>query len=178
MKTLMMAALAAFVTLGTAQTPGGRGPGPGRGEGLREKLNLSDEAAGKIDQLGDEHRKNQIALRAKLAAARVEFRSLMRQDTPDEKLAMAKQKEMSAIREELQAARLAHRFAVSKLLTPEQRKMLKERPGRGFGMREHRGPGFGMGDDGGGGCCDNDRPMKHRRGSHRHRHRMDGRGRR
>ena len=171
MKTLSIVvlgvALAACVTVGNAQPVGDRGMRAGRGERVREMLNLSEETADKIEKLREEHRKNQIALRAKLDAARVEFHSLMRKDSPDEQLAMAKQKEMSAIRGELQAAGLAHRFAVGKLLTPEQRKIWRERAGERLGI----------GDQGCRGCGgDDDRPMKHRRES-RH-HRMEGRGRR
>ena len=160
MRTLLILMLAAFAGTGHAQ-PGGalRGPGPGQGERLKELLNLSDETAGKIEKLSVEHRKLRIALRAKLDAARVDFRSLMREDDPDEKLAMAKQKEMSGIREELRSSELAHRFAVSKLLTPEQRKIMKEHRrgmagvGRVDGTRGERGRRF-----------DERRQMKHPRG--------------
>lgn len=153
MKSLIMIALAAAVTLGNAQPFGDRGPGTGRGEGVRKMLNLSDEAAEKIQKMRDDHRKGQIALRAKLAAARIDFRSMMRADAPDEKLAMAKQKEMSALRAEMEEARFSHRLAVAKLLTPEQRML----------MKEHQGEGFGKGRAGSGGCCDDERPTKHRR---------------
>ncbi len=158
MKTLIIIALAAFVTLGNAQPFGGRGGAAVRGGEFRKMLNLDEETAGKIENMRDEHRKNQIALRAKLSAARIDFRSLMRADAPDEKLAMAKQREMSSIRAEMQAARLAHRFAVDKLLTPEQRML----------MKEHRGSGFARGRAGMDGCCSDDRPMKHRGGKERH----------
>lgn len=136
-----------------------RGFRSGGGERLKDLLNLSDETADKIEQLGIEHRKNQIALRAKLAGARVDFMALMRRDDPDEKLAMSRQKEMAGIREELQASALAHRFAIAKLLTPEQRKILKEHRGGMMGtdlcdgFRGERGRRF-----------DGREFMKHRRG--------------
>lgn len=163
MKSLIIIALAAAVSLGNAQPAGERGAGQGRGEGFRKMLSLNDETVNKIQKLRDDHRKGQIALRAKLDAARVDFRALMRADAPDEKLAMAKQKEMSAVRAEMQAGRLTHRFAVAKLLTPEQRMQMKEKG-------NHR---FGKGRSDGDECCDGGRPVKkHRRMG---RHEMDGR---
>ncbi len=159
MKSLIIIALGAVVTLGNAQPFGDRGRGEGRGGEFRERLNLNEETAAKIEKMGDEHRKGQIALRAKLSAARIDFRSLMRSDAPDEKLALAKQKEISAIRAEMEESRLAHRLAVGKLLTPEQRKL----------MKEYRGAAFARGGAGMGGCCGGDRPMEHRDGKKRHR---------
>ena len=160
MKSLIIViGLAAVVALGNAQPFGERGRGEGRGGDFRDMLNLNDETAAKIEKMRDEHQKRQIALRAKLSAARIDFRSLMRSDAPDEKLAMAKQKEMSAIRAEMREARLAHKLAVGKLLTPEQRKLIKER----------RGAGFARGGAGMGGCTDDERPMKRRDGRRHHR---------
>lgn len=151
---VILVGIAAFIAVGYAGPFGGHGRGDR--DGLRELLKLDDATAEKIGKLRDEHRKGQIALRARLDGSRVDFRSLMRADQPDEKQAMAKQKEMSSIRQEIQAAALAHRFAVGKLLTSEQRIVL----------REHAGGRYGMGDD--------DAPMKHGKRHHRqHGERMD-----
>lgn len=176
MKTVVIAALIALASIGYAQPPegrgfgrgSGRGMGPGGGEGMNEMLGIDSATAVKIAKLRDEHQKNRIALRAKLETARVEFRAAMRKEPADEKAAMAKQKEMASIREQLQSSALEHRFAVGKLLTPEQRAKLNAR--RGDRMKGE-GMGFGRGDRGGRGCdgeCCGDRPMRHRRGDHRH----------
>jgi len=77
----------------------------------------------------------------------------------DEAALLAKQKEISGIRGELEAAMLRHRLAVGNMLTPEQREHLKEHrrgdfaagpgfsgnhrmEGAGRGMRGHRGGNF------------------------------------
>jgi Spy/CpxP family protein refolding chaperone len=193
MKSLIIFALAVCVTLGMAQNVPDQGTPPSGRQRLREQLNLSDAQKDQIARLRDENQKNRIALRAKLDAARVEFRSLMRGPDPDEKLVMAKQKEMSAIRDELQASALANRFAMQKVFTPEQRKMMRDgmadrfgmmdgrqgwsgmrqgmrgahrmmdRMGKSFGMRGRMGGRSGMW--GKGGCpCDDNRPMNRGRG--------------
>jgi Spy/CpxP family protein refolding chaperone len=127
---------------------------------MREMLDLDSATAAKIAKLSDEHRKGRIALRAKLETARVDFRAAMRKDPVDEKAALARQKEMASIREQMQTTALEHRFAVAKLLTPDQRKMLKEHMrGRWMTM----GDGF---DDDHGDGRHGDGPMKHGRGRH------------
>ena len=177
MKTLVIAALVAIVSIGFAQDTDqrvegrgmgygrGAGKGPGGGERMKEMLGIDSATAAKIAKLRDENQKDRIALRAKLETARVEFRAAMRKDPVDEKTAMAKQKEMGSIREQLQTSALEHRFAMEKLLTPEQRRMLREhRGGDRWGDRQ----GFGRGDRGwrGGDCCGG-HLMKHRRGDRR-----------
>jgi Spy/CpxP family protein refolding chaperone len=168
MKTMVIAALIALASVMYAQPPegrgmgrgmgSGRGMGPGGGEGMMRMLDLDSATAVKVARLHDEQQKNRIALRAKLETARVEFRAAMRKDPMDEKTALSKQKEISSIREQLQTSALEHRFAVAKLLTPEQRRMFRDHMGGG-GMMMDEGRRCG----GGGDCCD-DRPMKHRRG--------------
>lgn len=176
MKTLVIAALIALVSVTYAQTPErrvagydiGQGRGMGRGGGMMEMLDLDSATAAKVAKLHDEHQKDRIALRAKLETARVEFRAAMRKDPVDEKSALSRQKEVSSIREQLQTSALEHRFAVAKLLTPEQRKLFMDHAGRG-GMTGGEGYGFGRGGHRGrgGDCCD-DRPMKRGRGERRH----------
>jgi Spy/CpxP family protein refolding chaperone len=174
MKTLVIAALIALVSVSYAQTPErrgagyGSGQGRGGGEGMMEMLDLDSATAAKVAKLRDEHQKDRIALRAKLETARVEFRAAMRKDPVDEKAALSKQKEVASVREQLQTSALEHRFAVAKLLTPEQRKIFMDHAGRGAMMDgEGRGIGRGGRNGCGGDCCD-DRPMKRGRGDRRH----------
>jgi Spy/CpxP family protein refolding chaperone len=167
MKAMIIAALVALVSVSYAHSPDGwgagrgaghgRGMGPGGGEGIVRMLDLDSATAVKVAKLHDEHQKDRIALRAKLETARVEFRAAMRKDPVDEKAALAKRKEMGSIREQLETSALEHRFAVGKLLTPEQRKLLREHAGRGAGamMEDDRGHGDGRYGDG---------PMRHHRG--------------
>lgn len=173
MKSFIITALAAVFVLGVAgnaQPAGGRGPGrgfgPGPGQDLKETLKLDDATAAKIEKLRDEFRKERIALRAKLETARVEFHSAMRKEEPDEKAALAKQKEMSGIRERIRSSALEHRFAVSRLLTPEQRAALRERGGRGGGFPGDGGNGCDCRD----GCDEGGRRMRDGRGARAPRH--------
>jgi Spy/CpxP family protein refolding chaperone len=161
MKTMVIAALIALVSVSYAQSPGGwgmgrgeghgrgaghgRGMGPGGGEGIAQMLDLDSATAAKVAKLHDEHQKDRIALRAKLETARVEFRAAMRKEPVDEKAALAKRKEMGSIREQIGTSALEHRFAVAKLLTPDQRKLLKDHwGGRGMMMEDGDGEGSMM----------------------------------
>jgi len=172
MKTILIIATAGLLSVANAQDRSMGDPpmkdqgGMREGRGLHMIPDLDEATSAKIDKLRDEHRKEVIALRAKMETARVDFRSMMKKETPDESALLARQKEISGIRGEIEAAKLKHRLAVGKLLTPEQRKVLAERRGRrfegrhAFGKRSgdgRRGPGRhergprGFGRDGS--CC-------------------------
>jgi len=140
MKTFVILALAGLMSMANAQSPTGDPQGPGKGRNLESIPGLDDATAAKIEQLRTEHMKSVIALRAKTKSAQVDFRSMMRKDNPDESAILSKQKEISSMKGELAASQLKHRFAVMKLLTPEQQKFFQERRGRGIG--EGRGKGM------------------------------------
>ncbi|HLB00128.1 MAG TPA: Spy/CpxP family protein refolding chaperone [Bacteroidota bacterium] len=159
MKTFVIFALAAMISTANAQRLENRDPRPRDGRNLRDSTGLDQATMAKIQKLREDHQKNVIALRAKMKTARVDFRSMRRQDKPDEAALLAKQKEISGIRGELEAAMLRHRLAVGNMLTPEQREHLKEHrrgdfaagpgfsgnhrmEGAGRGMRGHRGGNF------------------------------------
>jgi Spy/CpxP family protein refolding chaperone len=163
MKTLVILALAGMMSMANAQAPGRGGPGPGEGRDMKAMLGLDDATASKVEKLRDDHQKNVIALRAKMKTTRVDFQSMMRKDNPDESALLAKQKELSALKGELQESMLKHRLAVAKLLTPEQQKL----------MREHRGAGIYS--EGGKGRPGRMMDGRHGRSSMKH-HRGSGRG--
>lgn len=137
------------------------GPGDGRGcragwEASYEKLNLTDAQKTKIEALRDENYKATRPLREKLFDKSVELRRLWLQANPDKDKIGAAQKEMRALRNEMEDKVTALRLEIRKVLTPEQREKLADMPwdrGPGFGPRggmrgpghHGAGPGLGMG---------------------------------
>jgi Spy/CpxP family protein refolding chaperone len=100
---------------------------------------MTPEQLEKIDALRAAHLKEMLPLRTDLQVKEIELGALWRADEPDAKKIIAKVKEIGAIREKMEIARINHQFDVRKLMTPEQRKAMK-----GMGM----GPGMmgkGMG---------------------------------
>lgn len=136
MKTLIILALAGLIGTTQAQPFRDGGDRDVQRENLHKILNLDDATTKKIEQLREDHQKKQIALRAKLQTARLEMRTLMRADNLDRAALLAKQKEISGIREEMQTSKLSHRLDVYGLLTPEQQKIWKEHRGDRRGFRK------------------------------------------
>lgn len=100
---------------------------------------LTPEQIEKISALRIEHQKATIDLRASLQKKRLDFRTLMMAEKPDEKKINAVIEEMGALRTQLQKQRVAHWLKVREILTPEQRASLKARR-PGFGGRRGWGP--------------------------------------
>ncbi len=129
-------------------------PGPGRGMGrhgdgpkpavLERQLGLSDEQSAKLQSLRQEERKQSIRRRAEMQVARMELDEALGAATIDEKAVNAKVETLTQLQAAALKARVDHRLAVARLLTPEQRaKMLRsERPrgdrNRGWGRQEKR----------------------------------------
>ena len=139
------------------------GPGPGRGQGYcreagLERLNLTDDQKAKIEALQTANDKAIRPLREKMFDKAVELRKLWLQANPEKDKIAAAQKELRAIRDEMQDKNTAMRLEIRKVLTPEQSEKLADMGwgrGPGFGprggMRGHgefgpgHGPGLGMG---------------------------------
>lgn len=149
-----------------AMRPGGRGGWGGRerggrgfgGEGLlhnpmiRQRLGITADQTGKIEQQETETRKTEIRGRADLEIRRIELDQLLRADNPDRSAIDAKLQEVGAAQMALEKARIDNRLAIEAILTPAQRKQLKDARENGFGpsaearpgargQREGRGPG-------------------------------------
>jgi len=120
---------------------------------MREKLGLTAEQVGKINQQSSEFRKTSIRTRADLEVKRVELGDLMRADNSDRAAIDRKLDEIGAARVAQMKAELHYRLAMREVLTPEQRKKLQkmreEHWQRGFhgrpggtprGPREERPP--------------------------------------
>ena len=127
----------------------------GRAQGMREmarELNLTATQKDRLEDVRDQHRRKAIAMRADLEVARLDMRKLMRADQPDRRAIEAQIDRTSAMRAELQKARMAALLDARAILTPQQREKLKELRGsrslmggmgRGMRGRHHGGRGRG-----------------------------------
>jgi len=102
------------------------------------KISLSEEQKTKIDALCLAHLKDIRPLREKMFDRSVELRRLWLEPNPDKNKIYAKQKEVRALRDQLEDKRTAYRLEINKLLTPEQKEKLAAYGwdrGTGFGPR-------------------------------------------
>jgi len=182
MKKLMIAVLAValLATSGVVMAQGwgggpgmGRGPGMGMGYGPNDPgygprgpgygpgawgpgLNLSPEQTQKMQALQESYFKETLSLRNEMMVKKLELQTLWAQTKPDDGKILAKQKEINALRAQLQEKATRHRLETRNILTPEQQAQLGSYGGYGrgfggYGMRGGSGPGRGMG--WGGGYC-------------------------
>jgi Spy/CpxP family protein refolding chaperone len=162
---LMAVALGVLLTVPAfAFGPGGcSGDGPGgdrdyHRDKIFKKLNLSEEQKTKVEALISENQKAIRPLREKMFDKSVELRRLWLQANPDKDKITAAQKELRTLRDKKEDKATALRFAIRKVLTPEQNEKMANSHwdrGSGFGprggMRGHdefgpgHGPGPGMG---------------------------------
>jgi Spy/CpxP family protein refolding chaperone len=164
MKKLMIAMtallfLTAFVMPADAYRGGGKGHGYGfcNGNDLSgvQGLNLTAEQKTKIGDLRTAHLKDIKPIQDKLHSKAGDLRLLWLEKNPDEGKIRAAEKDVRALRDQLDDKKSDYRWAVYKSLTPEQQEMLKKNraagrcfgPGQGAGkgMGSGRGPGAGPG---------------------------------
>lgn len=120
--------------------PGGFGPGvrsnfgPGfqGGFGPGRYLNLSEEQVNQLNGLRNRTYKETANLRNDLAQKQLEIQKLMTDPKTDEAILLAKQKEMTALREQLFDKMARIPLEMRKILTPEQIQKLGGTP-MGFG---------------------------------------------
>lgn len=137
----------------------GRGPGVGYGPCARGDfhgpagVDLTTDQKAKLNGLRDAWFKDIKSLQEKMFTKRDELRNLWLEKSPDQGKIAAAQKEMRAVRDQMEDKMTAFRLEAAKVLTPEQKEKIGSfSQGRGFGHR--RGPmhGFGPGASGGAGC--------------------------
>lgn len=157
----MVIALVVVVTMAASGMAIAQGWGGGRGMGMGygppagapgagpsgPALNLSPEQTQKMQALQEKHFKETIPLRNELMAKQMELRTLWGQTTPDEAKILAKQKEINALRAQLQELGTKYRLEMRQMLTPEQQAQGNAYGGfgPGFGKRGGFGPGGGCG---------------------------------
>ncbi|HIE27154.1 TPA: periplasmic heavy metal sensor, partial [Candidatus Poribacteria bacterium] len=127
-------ALAALLVVGMVSIAFSRGggrrgrgfrPGLGREPGIvkqaPERLNLTEEQQEKLQALRTDFAKAALPLRNEIQIKSLELRQLWIADELDEGAIVAKSKEISALRTQLQENMIYHRLDVAKILTKEQR---------------------------------------------------------
>jgi zinc resistance-associated protein len=139
--TLWLLALALVMSLGAASAwargPMGMGGGMGMGCGPG-MMNLTPEQAGKLFDLKEKFRTDTASLRKSLMTKRLEMKALWKAANPDEKAIIAKQKEISALRDQMMEKMVPFRLEAKKIAP-------QAGFGRGMGMGHGGGMGMGVG---------------------------------
>jgi Spy/CpxP family protein refolding chaperone len=149
---LTMTGLAAAAGPGMGRDWGGNPDCPGGG--AYDRLNLTAEQKTKMNELREKTWKDTVTLRNEMQTRRLELQTLWTNPNPDKDKIAAKQKEMNALREKLQAKMTESRLEARKFLTPEQAAELATAgPGMGFGGGHGWGRGRMMGGNWGGRGC-------------------------
>ena len=128
---LMLVLLLGLSTAAWAR-PFGFGCGPGG-------MNITPEQAGQLFDLKQQFMNDSASIRKAMWMKRAEMATLWKAETPDQAQIKAKQKEMNALREQMQEKMVAFRL--------QARKVAPFGPGMGKGMGKgmSMGPGMGMG---------------------------------
>jgi protein CpxP len=133
----------------------GRGPGFGSGPGgdfaRFPGLELTADQKAQLSAMRDAKFKEIEPLREQMFAKRDELRKLWLEPNPDQAKILAAQKDMRALRDQVQDKMTAFRLDAFKVLTPEQQEKIKSAiSSRGAGPGRGMGPGAWRG---GAGCC-------------------------
>lgn len=113
-------------------------------EKMSGKLNLSDTQKKQIEEMRTALQRNTVQLRSKIQLARIDLRELLRSDDPDKSAIEKKMNDIGQLQTELKILKISHWLDIRKILTPEQRKIIKTGfrgawfRGREF-KRNHRG---------------------------------------
>jgi Spy/CpxP family protein refolding chaperone len=123
---LLSAPVSAFGPRESRGTSDGYKKTDDRGSAIRglNRLNLSEDQNAKIEAMRLAHQQDIRPIREKMADKSVELRRLWLQTDPDRNKISAKQKEVRALRDQLEDKKTAYRFEVNKVLTPEQKEKL------------------------------------------------------
>ncbi len=147
--------------------PGSPGFGPGQGPGMggpaaqvpAGRPQLTDEQRTKIDALMKEQRDRTHAARDQVQKLQEQLRTELFADKPDEAKIKQLRGDLVKVQQEMLTARIDHQAKFSQILTPEQRKQMREArspaarmvqrgafgPAMGGAGVGRRGPGFGPG---------------------------------
>ena len=143
-KISLAVVLALALTMGLAASswarPGGGGMGGGMGCGMMGAMNLTPDQAGKLFDLKEKFHNDTVAVRKGMMVKHAELAALWKAEKPDQAAITAKQKELNALRDQMQEQRTAFLLEARKI-SPEL--------GKGFG----RGMGHGMWHGRGMGAC-------------------------
>ena len=144
-KISLVAVLALSLTLGLAASSwarpgGGMGGGMmgGKGCGMMGAMNLTPDQAGKFFDLKEKFHNDTASVRKQMMIKHAELAALWKAEKPDQAAITAKQKEVNALRDQMQEKRTAFKLEARKI-SPELAQ------GFGRGMRGGKGQGSGMG---------------------------------
>lgn len=145
-KLSLLLVLALALSLGLAGSvwaqPMGKGMGPGPG-----MMNLTPDQAGKIFDLMEKMHTDTAGLRKQMMVKHAEMAALWKMEKPDQTAIQAKQKELNALRDQMQEKMTACRLEAKKI-APDFEMGMGMGMGHG-GMGMGHGPGMGMGPGGG-----------------------------
>jgi len=154
-KILTLGALALASSLAFAQGPGygqGYGPGmmggygPGYGQGMMgggygpgmmggygygqggalAALNLTNEQRGKVSAIQEEHRKKNWATMGEVRSEQFKLRGMYGTEKLDADKLVEQQKKVDALRQQMFKSRIEAHNQIAAVLTPEQRKQLRQ----------------------------------------------------
>ena len=107
---------------------GMRGPGMGAQQGgVLAALNLSDAQREKVLAIQEEHRKKNWAAMGEVRAEQYKLRSLYGAERLDADKIAGQQQKVDELRRQMLKSRVEAHNQIAALLTPEQRKQLRER---------------------------------------------------
>jgi zinc resistance-associated protein len=139
-KMSLVVLLALALSLGLAASSWARPWGGGMGCGMMGAANLTPDQAGKLFDLKQKFMNDTADVRKQMVVKRAELGALWKAEKPDEKAIVAKQKEMNALRGQMQEKSVAFRLEARKI-APQFGKGF----GHGMGMGGHGMGGHGMG---------------------------------
>ena len=109
-------------------------------------MNLTPEQAGQIFDLKEKFHADTAGLRKQMMVKEAELAALWEAEKPDQTAIQAKQKELNALRDQMQEKMTAIQFEVKKIAPDyDMGRGMGEGMGHGPGMGMGRGPGGGMG---------------------------------
>jgi Spy/CpxP family protein refolding chaperone len=113
-KLLLLLVLALALSLGLAASVWAqpKGKGPGHGPGM---MNLTPEQADKIFDLKEKLHTDTAGLRKQMMIKHMELAALWKAETPDQNAILAKQKELNALRDQMQEKMTAFQFEAMKI---------------------------------------------------------------
>jgi Spy/CpxP family protein refolding chaperone len=115
---------------GPGMMGGGYGPGMmggyGPGGGMFAALNLSDEQREKIFAIQEAHRKKNWATMGEVRAEQFKLRGLYGTEKLDSDKLVTQQKKVDELRQQMLKSRVETHNQIAAVLTPEQRKQLRQ----------------------------------------------------
>lgn len=147
-KLSLLLVLALALSLGLATSVWAQPMGKGMGPGM---MNLTPDQAGKIFDLKEKMHADTAGLRKQMMVKHAELAALWKAEKPDQTAILAKQKEVNALRDQMQEKMTAFKLEAKKI-APDCPMGMGMGMGMGHGccmeeggMGMGRGPGMGMG---------------------------------